>query len=940
MAERLTYEINVNTSGAVQQLKTFTDAVKQSAQEAKQAIDSIGKAEKQVKLNVQVKNAEKAKAQFRSLDTATKILSKNNGLYQNSLKQTPALIAKINKHLRDKLNKTKYLAKDGKKVTEEYKKLKTQVQETARALEKMRAGTGGSFNRTGIGGFLGKLSLVQVAANLGTSAIMGLGRALLGVVTGGQQLNILLMQLEAFVGSSEKAKQTWEGLQVVAARTTFNTEEVVKANQILLSYGVSADKAFDATSKLATIASATGGDINLLSRNLGQVSTQGRAYTRDLTQFALQGIPIWGELSKVIGKSAEEVKALAAEGQIGLPEVSAALDNMTQKGSVFATIADRMQNTWPALMEQLVGAFQNLSLAIAQAFDVLDTALGGAIKGTFKALIAGVDSLAKNFVNLLPAITAVGVALAVFYSPALFAGFKTLIGFLVAKIAKIWAAVTAQTTLNVAMGNFVAVAATAGAAAVTYELISNAIDETKEKTFELTQLTLKGALASEDYGDRFLNSLLQLRPELKGIIEDYKEKKGKVDELNAAIKGQMAMIGDNLKAYKDAMDQEIALIDKKIGKIRDSITEEKEAYKEAKRVVKERYDQELNDLRQVISEREEFYDSQIEGLEQLSAAEQQVRNKRKKDLQDKVKNNSLSKDERIEAQATLDRMIRNEQIAVLRKQRQQEINGLKKEEKDLEDDKKQKLNDINEQERISLGLKRDQIKELEREKGRMKDVYDLMKKRYNDEMNELNGVKGTMEEIKTRIDNQYDAISETRTEWQRLDTDLKNNLLPTLKEAAIQASKIKPPSSTSNAYGTTGYVPQRDRLWTGGPVKSGTAYTVNELGQEAFLSSSGKLSNINVPAFGKWIAPGSGTVIPAHIAAGLDIPSGGMNVKGRTPAGADQSGNTKLLKGMLNALKQGGGSTTNNVTIQSTNTSKAASDILVSLARIKRRRYN
>ena len=128
--------------------------------------------------------------------------------------------------------------------------------------------------------------------------------------------------------------------------------------------------------------------------------------------------------------------------------------------------------------------------------------------------------------------------------------------------------------------------------------------------------------------------------------------------------------------------------------------------------------------------------------------------------------------------------------------------------------------------------------------------------------------------------------------------------------------------------------------FAGGPISGGTKTHINELGQEAFLSNSGKLSMINAKPWDVWTAPSSGTIIPAHIAAGLDIPSSGLNVSGKMPTGADSSGNTKLLKGMLNALKQGGGNTTNNVTIQSTNTSKAASDILVSLARVKRRRYN
>ena len=69
--------------------------------------------------------------------------------------------------------------------------------------------------------------------------------------------------------------------------------------------------------------------------------------------------------------------------------------------------------------------------------------------------------------------------------------------------------------------------------------------------------------------------------------------------------------------------------------------------------------------------------------------------------------------------------------------------------------------------------------------------------------------------------------------------------------------------------------PLGDPRFAGGPVSGGSTYTVNELGQEAFLSKSGSLSMINAPAFGQWKAKGAGTVIPAHITKDLGVPKNG-----------------------------------------------------------------
>jgi tape measure domain-containing protein len=100
-------------------------------------------------------------------------------------------------------------------------------------------------------------------------------------------------------------------------------------------------------------------------------------------------------------------------------------------------------------------------------------------------------------------------------------------------------------------------------------------------------------------------------------------------------------------------------------------------------------------------------------------------------------------------------------------------------------------------------------------------------------------------------------------------------------------------------------------LWTGGPVTAGSMYRVNELGKEAFLSASGRLSMINKPAFGEWRAPSAGTVIPAHLTSMLNIPRGGVKL----PSGASTrvsratqglSGGKGIARAITSALRASG----------------------------------
>jgi hypothetical protein len=74
--------------------------------------------------------------------------------------------------------------------------------------------------------------------------------------------------------------------------------------------------------------------------------------------------------------------------------------------------------------------------------------------------------------------------------------------------------------------------------------------------------------------------------------------------------------------------------------------------------------------------------------------------------------------------------------------------------------------------------------------------------------------------------------------------------------------------------------------WSGGPVDAGQAYKINELGQEAFLSNSGRVSLIHRAANSLWTAPSSGLVLPAGMTARLQeqgVLPGGPAVKGGSP---------------------------------------------------------
>lgn len=138
--------------------------------------------------------------------------------------------------------------------------------------------------------------------------------------------------------------------------------------------------------------------------------------------------------------------------------------------------------------------------------------------------------------------------------------------------------------------------------------------------------------------------------------------------------------------------------------------------------------------------------------------------------------------------------------------------------------------------------------------------------------------------------------------------------------------------------------------WSGGPVSGGETYTVNEMGPEMFQSKSGQISEIKAPAFGKWRAPSSGTVIPAHVAqqirdrreaasvASASMMTSGGPSMGGSVSGIEGGGVTGAIAKGFKGVNMGGGSVVNNVSVTSDRPVSDASKILTDLARIRAQR--
>lgn len=1048
-------------------------------------------------------------------------------------------------------------------VTAEWKKLNSVIGQAKDKLAKFGPGPIEQL-KASLQGVIGRFVAVQTLSNLATGAIQALGAAIVNVFQSGMKMEVLSLQLEAFTGGAQQAETAMAKFIDVAIKTPFNVEQIAEAAKILMAYGIDADKATEATERLAIAGSASGAQLDNLSRNLGQIQAQGRAYTRDLTQFAIQGIPIWTALSEVTGKTTVELKKMAEEGTVSFDMVNGALAAATREGTALWQISEKMQQTMTGRFEAIASAIQMTAGAFLKMIQDFDNATGiisglfNITKGAIQGLGAAFKLIGDNMKTIIPIlggiITGVVTLMTISKWATYAAGIATVVKVL-------WTVVVAQKAIaawqlivnalagpagwaNIAAALALGVAAYAGLNAMVgkhsearekeaeklkaaadalktvqerqkelidqYGLIEGKTMSFGEQLAALEKAYKNGEIGAEEYAKK----LASLRDEMAALMPAAETAKQKIEQVDKALKklkdqktnadkyfkDQLDGIEKNKKAEDDRHKKEKANIDQtkqnieektkaaikgiderkakenefhsavnraidtQSQKLQENSDADKRRIEDRKNKVQEESDAKINSLQQSAVAEDAFhekamsqirarseaainalerekqkskerYDSQIEALEALGPAEQKLAAMRMQELQARARDGSLTEKERLEAQAQLERMAKQQQIAELRKKQKEEemayeakisaekekqtqleeeqnlkhkqrlesiqqsiaaeqkhaqekLQALEEEAKRKEDEyqaeqkrleaKKQGEADRHERELAALEAEKEAVNEKKdadlkglEERGKAEDEYhEKVKEQYEAQKEHMEAAKKKyqelydqrkkqLEDIKQGIKEEGKAVEDTRGSVEKL-RDMYQQVVDKIKQAVIEQQKLNAAAANgktaptkqeaSSPYaGTKAGAPPppgRGNPYTGegrasgGPVAGGSVYTVNELGQEAFLSAAGRLSMINAPSWGQWRAPGAGTVIPAHITSNLAVPSGGIKVN--TGAGSRAGAGSTGLAAAVNKLgaMMSPGNVVNNVSVQSTNPTKTASDMLVQLTKIRRNRYS
>jgi len=241
--------------------------------------------------------------------------------------------------LKAKLASNKQLTAElGKQVATQVKEAALQAKASASALQKQAAlqaaasaavadGAVNAFAQIpGLGGAL------TTAAGGWAALAAGMVAATATAVAVADDFARLRQQIDLMSGSAENTAAVLAQLKQYAAATPFDLPELADNAKLLMAYGLEAKDAVEFTKRLGDAATVTQVPLDRLALNFGQIISMGRAYTVDLRQFALAGIPIFEALAEVTGKASREIREMDV---IPSDLIVQAFRKMTEEGGKF-----------------------------------------------------------------------------------------------------------------------------------------------------------------------------------------------------------------------------------------------------------------------------------------------------------------------------------------------------------------------------------------------------------------------------------------------------------------------------------------------------------------------------------------------------------------------------------------------------------------------------
>lgn len=246
---------------------------------------------------------------------------------------------------------------------------------------------------------IAKLSAVAAGA-------MGIKDFIGNCISARSQLQQMQTSLETMVGK-DTASSLFDQLFDIAKRSPLEMTDMVGAEQMMISFGIDAQKSVKYLEALSDISMGDASKFNSLTLAFSQMSATGKLMGQDLNQMINQGFNPLEAIASKTGKTIAQLKDEMSKGQISAEMVQDAFISVTQEGGRFYGMSAASAKTLQGQMSMLEDALSTMYSTIGEKLEPY----------TMSAYQAA-TKLVENWEELVPvimaAVSAIGISKAAY----------------------------------------------------------------------------------------------------------------------------------------------------------------------------------------------------------------------------------------------------------------------------------------------------------------------------------------------------------------------------------------------------------------------------------------------------------------------------------------------------------------------------------------------
>ena len=239
----------------------------------------------------------------------------------------------------------------------------------------------------------GLTNIGNVATKAGKTLTLGLTTPLIALGTSGVKYNAQMEDFEAnlttLLGNADKAKEMLADLKEMANTTPFETSDLLESTQMMLGFGLAADKTKGYLQTLGDISMGNSEKLMSLTRAFSQIGAAGKATMEDINQMIDAGFNPLQIMSETTGKSMATLRDEVSKGNISFEDIANAMKIATSEGGRYYNAMEK--------------ASQTMNGKLSTALDALKTALGNLTQSLLPIVTQVVEKItewANAFANL------------------------------------------------------------------------------------------------------------------------------------------------------------------------------------------------------------------------------------------------------------------------------------------------------------------------------------------------------------------------------------------------------------------------------------------------------------------------------------------------------------------------------------------------------------